>query len=327
MMYPATARRCGNWLSVIFAARACLSASRSATPTGAAIESGNQISGASRRSWTGLRSMSMFARAVSAAAELRERYRMKFGIIGFGNLGRALASGLLRSGCACAGGIFVCDKSPEARAIAEGGLFGLSASEGAGPAIAAADAVFLTVKAHVFEELSSAIDRRSLSGKTIVSFMAGVPFERIYSLLGEVDLVRAMPSLAIATCEGVIGYTKAPPEISDVFNKLGFAFETEPEDIEKVMAFSSCGLGFAAYLIDAFAAAGGEMGFSPETSAQIAALTFKNAVDRGRFRETVAAVATPGGATEQGVLHMDGSGVYGIVAGAVRKAYERMAGA
>ena len=154
--------------------------------------------------------------------------------------------------------------------------------------------------------------------------MAGVSFEKIHSLIGEVTLVRAMPSLAIAECDGVIGYTKAPLETSDIFSKLGYAFETEPSNIEKVMAFSSCGLGFAAYLIDAFAAGGKEMGFTPEISAHIASITFKNAIDRGSFRDTVSAVATPGGATEQGVNHMDESNVYDIVAAAMRKAYERM---
>jgi len=99
---------------------------------------------------------------------------------------------------------------------------------------------------------------------------------------------------------------------------------TEPENIEKVMAFSSCGLGFAAYLIDAFASAGGAMGFSADISAHIAALTFKNAVSRGNFRETVSSVATPGGATEQGILHMDECGAYEIIAAAVQKAYDRM---
>ena len=249
---------------------------------------------------------------------------MKIGIIGFGNLGRALASGLLTSGCSGAGDIYICDNSPQARSIAVGEPFNAHVSDDVNTVLGASDVVFLTVKSKVFEELSPVIDRRALSGKTVVSFMAGVPFEKIYSLIGDVSLVRAMPSLAIASCEGVIGYTKAPPEIVRVFEQLGYAFETAPENIEKVMAFSSCGLGFAAYLIDAFAAAGSEMGFSPETSARIAAMTFKNAVDRGQFRDTVSAVATPGGATEQGVLHMDACGVYDIVARAVRKAYDRM---
>ena len=249
---------------------------------------------------------------------------MKIAIIGFGNLGRALASGLLKSGCAGAGEIAVCDTAPQARAAAESAPYMARASADVNTAIAGARIIFLTVKGYVFEELSRDIDRSDLDGKIIVSFMAGMSFEKIYSLIGDVTLVRAMPSLAIAACEGVVGYTKAPDEVSKIFHELGYAFETNPENIEKVMAFSSCGLGFAAYLIDAFAAAGGAMGFPPETSAHIAALTFKNAVDRGNFRETVNAVATPGGATEQGVMHMDESGVYDIIAQAVKKAYEKM---
>jgi pyrroline-5-carboxylate reductase len=90
------------------------------------------------------------------------------------------------------------------------------------------------------------------------------------------------------------------------------------------MAFSACGLGYAAYLIDAFAVAGEMLGFSIEQAAHIAKLTFNNAVDRGSFKETVKDVSTPGGATEQGVIYMDACNVHGIVAEAVRKAYERM---
>ena len=249
---------------------------------------------------------------------------MKIGIIGFGNLGRALASGLLLSGCAAKGALFVCDNSADARSIAGNEPYHAVTSDDINYVIECSDVVFLTVKSVVFEELSRSIDKGALKNTTIVSFMAGMTFEEIHSLIGDVQLVRAMPSLAIASCEGVIGYTESPPAISAIFDKLGYAFETEPENIEKVMAFASCGLGFAAYLIDAFAAAGGSMGFTAEVSAQIAALTFKNAVDRGNFRETVSAVATPGGATEQGIIHMDSCNTYEIVAQAVENAYKRM---
>ena len=249
---------------------------------------------------------------------------MKFGFIGFGNLGRALASGLLMSGSAVPGDFFVCESSPDARAVAESEPYLAFASEDANDIITRSDVVILVVKGYVFEEISKSIDRNNLAGKTVVSFMAGETFEKIYSLIGDVDLVRAMPSLQIAACDGVIGYTKAPPALADIFNKLGFAFETEPENIEKVMAFASCGLGFAAYLADAFAAAGEAMGFPFETAAHISALSFKHACDRGDFRGTVKAVATPGGATEQGILHMDNCNVHDIVSRAVRKAYDRM---
>ncbi|NLA87261.1 MAG: hypothetical protein GX847_08285, partial [Clostridiales bacterium] len=177
---------------------------------------------------------------------------------------------------------------------------------------------------YVFEDLAPGIDRDLLKGKTVVSFMAGVTFDKIYSLIGSVELVRGMPSLSIAVCDGVVAYTKAPQQVADIFHKLGYAFEVTPGDIEKVMAFSSCGLGFAAYLIDAFAAAGETMGFAPDVCAKIAAQTFKNAIDRGDYKNTVKAVATKGGATEQGVLHMDASNVYGIMAEAVQRAYDKM---
>ena len=249
---------------------------------------------------------------------------MKIGIIGFGNLGRSLASGLIMSDCVNQGELFVCESSEITREIAQNEPFYAHATADVNDVISASEIVFLTVKSYVFEELSRIIDRRALQGKTIISFMAGVPFEKIYSLIGDVNLVRAMPSLAIASCEGVIGYTKTQPDIAEIFHKLGYAFETEPENIERVMAFSACGLGFAAYLVDAFCAAGVAMGFSQEVSTQIASMTFKNAVDRGNYRDTVNAVATKGGATEAGILYMNSHEVYNAVANAVQKAYEKM---
>jgi len=249
---------------------------------------------------------------------------MKFGIIGFGNLGKAFSSALLCTGDVSADDIIVCDASSEALAIARSGNYDAYEIDEINHVIRLSDVVCIVVKGYVFEELAKKIDKDALKDKTVISMMAGETFEKIYSLIGNVNLARAMPSLAIATNEGVIAYTKLPDKISAIFSKFGFAFETQPDVIEKVMAFAACGLGYAAYLIDAFTAAGEAMGFSLETASHIAALSFKNAGDIGNFRETVKAVATPGGATEQGVNYMDSCDVYGIVAGAIQKAYERM---
>jgi pyrroline-5-carboxylate reductase len=260
----------------------------------------------------------------SAVVVIIGGFDMNIGIIGFGNLGRALASGLVMSGYIGNGNLFVCDTSHQMRLNSEKEPFNGTSTEDVNFLIRNSDIIFLSVRSRAFDRLSEFMQKKLMEDKIIVSFMAGVSFEKIYSLIGDVTLVRAMPSLAIATCEGVIGYTKSPPALEEIFSKLGYAFETEPEDIEKVMAFSSCGLGFAAYLIDAFAAAGANMGFSPEVCAQIAALTFKNAVDLGNYRETIEAVATPGGATEEGIQYLDENNTYDIVARAMEKAYERM---
>jgi len=249
---------------------------------------------------------------------------MKFGIIGYGNLGKAFASALLCTGKVSAQDISVYDNSDTALSAARNESFDTYNVDEINALIKSADIICIIVKGYVFEELAEKIDKTALKDKLVISMMAGESFDKIYSLIGHVNLARAMPSIAIATNEGVMAYTKVPENVSAIFDQFGFAFETEPENIERVMAFAACGLAYAAYLIDAFAAAGESMGFSPEVTSQIAALTFKNASGTGNFKETIKSVATPGGATEQGINHMNKSGVYNIVTEAVKKAYERM---
>ena len=249
---------------------------------------------------------------------------MKIGIIGFGNLGRSLTLGLIKSRSTGVGDIFVCDSENDVLELSEKAPYFANSSLDPNFVIKNSDTVFLAVKGAVFKQMAPSLDRALFKGKTFVSFMAGETFEKIFSCIGEVDLVRAMPSLAIATCDGVIGHTKASPSITDIFNRLGYAFETEPDSIEKFMAFSACGLGYAAYLIDALSDAGQAMGFPKDVCTEIATITFKNAIDRGAFRETVKAVATKGGATEAGVAHLDKIGIYDMMKNAVRIAYEKM---
>gem|GEM_PF-512264 len=264
---------------------------------------------------------------------------MKFGIVGYGNLGKAVAAALIKSGDVTAQDICVCDKTETSLSIAEKEHFRVYTTDEINGLISCSDVICLVVKGYVFEELSKVIDKQALKGKLVISFMAGVTIEKISSLIdigvgGDIgnggicdsgcDIARAMPSLAIAKNEGVIAYTKIPAKVASIFSKFGFAFEVEEENIEKVTAFASCGLGFAAYLIDTFKEAGRAMDFPPDTAALIAALTFKNACDSGDFRNTVKAVATPGGATEQGINHMDACDVHGIVAQAMQKAYKSL---
>lgn len=248
---------------------------------------------------------------------------MKIGIIGYGHLGRSLGSGLLRSGAVKQDTLFICECSAAVAAEVTAAC-GVCATEDVNAVITESDLIFLTVKAAVFEAIAEKIDQSLLRGKTIVSFMAGMPLARLHSLLGDVDIVWAMPSIAIAACNGIIGYTKAPDPVVRVLEGLGFAFPVQEEEIGRVMAFSSCGLGFAALMLDAFSSIGDHFGFPPEISRRITEQTFRNAMDLGDFRATAAAVATPGGATEQGINHMNAKNIHEIMQGAAQKAYDKM---
>ena len=246
---------------------------------------------------------------------------MKTAILGFGHLGKAFAGGVLHSSALSAEDILVCSGTENSLSVARE-KFGLRTTLSAKEAVDWADTVFSIVKAPVFEELAPGLD---FSGKTLISFMAGMNMARLAELAPGAVIVRGMPTIAMADCSGTLCYTKAPEYVVRILNSLGYAMELDEQGLENFMAFAGCGPGFAAYVLECYAKVGESIGFDKEMSRKITALTFKNAIDANEdFAQTVREVATKGGATEQGVNHMRDSDTYGILREAVQKAYDRM---
>ncbi|HOG02091.1 MAG TPA: NAD(P)-binding domain-containing protein [Clostridia bacterium] len=251
----------------------------------------------------------------------------KIGIIGFGNLGRAFATGILSRGIFAREDVLVCSKSDSTLALARE-RFGLYATSDVSEAVSACDYLFLSIKKNVFLELAPSIDRKKLADMIIISCMAGFTVAQINGALGfGARVVRAMPTLAIAEADGIVAYTKTDDEkISYMFRALGFAFEVEEGDIEKVTVYAACGLGFAAYLLDAYVRAGVALGFDEATSKKIAEMDFASAIARSDYKATMAEVATKGGATEYGFAHMTKNGVDANIASALLATHRRLMG-
>ena len=246
---------------------------------------------------------------------------MKTAILGFGHLGKAFAGGVLHSSALKAEDILVCSGTEKSLSVARD-KFGLATTLSAKQAVDWADTVFSIVKAPVFEELAPDLD---FSGKTLVSFMAGMNMARLNELAPGAVIVRAMPTIAMADCSGTLCYTKAPEHITRILDSLGYSMELDEKGLDYFMAFAGCGPGFAAFILDCYARVGESMGFDKETSRRITALTFKNAIDANDdFAQTVREVATKGGATEQGVDYMRDRDAFGMLQKAVQKAYDRM---
>ena len=225
---------------------------------------------------------------------------MKLGIMGFGHVGQAFAAGLVKTEALL----------PEEIGVSAGSEATLQKAEALGyqsfasndELVRWSDAVIISLRGPVFLQIADSLDREAFSGKTVISFMAGVSGDAVREKLGEVHLVRAIPNIAVAKGCGVTGYTKAPPEIAELFRKVGYAFEVEEKDLGKVIVLASSGTGFAAYLLNAYQKAGEKLGFSAEESEKITAMTFQGALALLSFEETVEEVATKGGITERGVL-------------------------
>jgi len=246
--------------------------------------------------------------------------KLKIAVMGVGHLGSAMTRGIMRAGVP-ADNLTLIERTELTGDIQS--KFGVRVVDSIEKAVGWFEYIFLAVKAAQFEDIAATVPVGLWKDKTIISCMAGVPIERIRELVGlDPEIVRIMPSLTVENREGIIGYTHCAPELARLFEKLGYAFEVLPDDIEKVTAFSGCGPGFAAYILDAFSKAGVMLGFSEKQADMIASKTFASVAERGGDYRTLAnAVATPGGATEQGILKLDEGDLYGDILGAVKAAY------
>lgn len=251
---------------------------------------------------------------------------MNIGVIGFGNLGKAFVEGLLYKNIVDKNNIFVCAKSGITISLAEE-KYGVHGTCDISDVINKSDMIFFVLKEKIFNDIVSSIDKNTLKNKPIISFMAGVPLEKLQRALGsDLNIIRAMPSIAVARGNGVIGYTNTndSPAIIKIFEKLGFATEIDEKDLEKITAFSACGLGFVSYILNSFVKAGINLGFSESISEKIVANNFENAIAMSNFEVTISEVATKGGATEQGIEFFNDNKVNEIIDGAINKAYEKV---
>lgn len=260
----------------------------------------------------------------------------RIGILGAGNMGRALIGGLLRTGVR-AGRIAAADAAPAARA-ALAREFGVEATAGNQAACAGAEAVVLAVKPAdapgVLRELAATLrDARPL----VISVAAGVRLAVLEEACGPgVPVMRAMPNRPALLGAGVTGLY-APPSVDAgrralaerVLRPLGeIVWLPQEESLDVVTAVSGSGPAYFFLLAELMAAAGTRLGLDPAVARRLAALTLSGAgrmvesgdADLGALR---AAVTSPGGTTAAALAAFEAAGLAGAVNAAVAAATQR----
>lgn len=249
---------------------------------------------------------------------------MNIGVIGFGHLGKALVKGLLHNNYIAPENIYITARTEETRRQAIS-AYGINTCTANAELIANADVIFISVPSKVFFSEFADDTPKNTETKFFISLMAGVTLQQLKEVLGETNIIRAMPNLGMERNNGIIGYTQTDNvQIIELFQHLGYAFPVNEADIEKVTAFASCGIGFAAYILNCFLETGKELGFSKDASQEVVKNIFQNALQTDDYAQLVTAVATKGGATEAGVKSLEEDGVKDRIASAVDKAYRKM---
>lgn len=253
----------------------------------------------------------------------------KIAIIGGGNLGMAMAEGLLKSG-------FV---SPEHLMITRRNIQSLQHFEDKGVLVSDsneeaaryAELLILAVKPFQVKDVVKGFAHLLTPNHLLVSVITGVSMDDIQLYAGnEVAVVRAMPNTAIAIQESMTCICsrnvneEQQAYVTDLFNQLGRVVAIEEKLMDAATVLGACGIAYALRFIRANIQGGIEIGFDAKTAALIAAQTVKGAaellIQTGKHPEQeIDKVTTPKGCTIAGLNEMEHQGfssslIKGIVA-------------
>ena len=258
-------------------------------------------------------------------------------ILGGGNVGQALARGLLAAQRFRAADITLTRRRVDK--LAELAETGLRVGADNRAAVENSRHIVIAVQPRQLDALLSEV-REALDPKrhTLISVVTGVTIGQIRSLTGAgLAIVRAMPNTAIAIGQSMTCLA-APPEhrgalerAKTLFDSVGTTLEIDESMMESATALCACGIAFFLRSIRAASQGGIEIGFHPEEALLMAAQTARGAASllmrEGSHPESeIDRVTTPRGCTIAGLNEMEHQGfssamIKGILTSA-RKAVE-----
>lgn len=258
-------------------------------------------------------------------------------ILGGGNVGQALARGLIATQRFRAADITLTRRHPDK--LAEMAAAGLQVSDDNRAVVAQAQQIVVAVQPRQLDTLLSGI-RGSLDPErhTLISVVTGVSIAQIRTQLGiDLPVVRATPNTAIAIGQSMTCLA-ALPEHHDslerarmLFDSVGTTLEIDESMMESATALCACGIAFFLRSIRAASQGGIEIGFHPEEALLMAAQTARGAAgllmrDGAHPESEIDRVTTPRGCTIAGLNEMEHRGfssamIKGILTSA-RKAAE-----
>lgn len=259
----------------------------------------------------------------------------KIAIIGGGNLGTAIAEGLIKSGFSDPGDITVTRRN--IHALEDLGQKGMNISSNNNDAIRRSDLIVLAVKPFQVKEVLTALRNDLRSDHIIVSVVTGVLIQELQNTIDQpLSLFRAMPNTAIAIQQSMtcLSYTNASPDeinyVHLLFSSLGRVVTIEEKLMDAATVLGACGTAYAMRYIRANIQGGIEIGFDAMTASLIAAQTVKGAAElllqKGSHPEQeIDKVTTPKGCTIAGLNEMEHQGFSSSLIKGLVASYERIA--
>jgi len=259
----------------------------------------------------------------------------KIVIIGGGNLGSAMAEGLVSSGFVLPEHLIVTKRNISSlKSLEEKGVLVSTNNE---EAVGYANWIVLAVKPFQIKEVLTGIkpflnpDRHIL-----ISVVTGVWIKDIQEVVGEgFPVFRSMPNTAIAiqesmTCICAQNATEDQSRyVTDLFNQLGKSVMIDEKLMDAATVLGACGTAYAMRYIRANIQGGIEIGFSAKIASLIAAQTVKGAAELLLQRNThpeqeIDKVTTPKGCTIAGLNEMEHQGFSSSLIKGIVTSYQKI---
>lgn len=256
-------------------------------------------------------------------------------IIGGGNLGSAIAEGLLISKAFQPNEIIVTRRKVEKlNHLKEQGVYVTNDNSWAA---AKSKYVVLAIKPYQIREVLQSIQPSILPPEhVLISVVTGAGLADMEAEVGkEVALFRAMPNTAIAIRESMTcistnnGTEEQRAAVLHIFEQLGKAVMIDENLMAAATVLGACGIAYSLRFIRAASQGGIQIGFGAEISQLIASQTVKGAasllLESGRHPEhEIDKVTTPQGCTIAGLNEMEHQGFSSALIKGVITSFEKI---
>jgi len=259
----------------------------------------------------------------------------KIAIIGGGNLGTAIAEGLLKSKFSKAADITITKRNiATLQSMKEEGIK-VTADNAA--AVKNSDIIILAVKPYQVSDVLKSFKANLLPKHILVSVVTGVLISDIRDTIKiNIPIFRAMPNTAISIQQSItcISHFNANASqvgyIKDLFSALGKVAMIDEKLMEAATVLGACGTAYAMRYIRANIQGGIEIGFDAATASLIAAQTVKGAAElllqKGTHPEQeIDKVTTPKGCTIAGLNEMEHQGFSSSLIKGIAVSYHKIA--
>ena len=259
----------------------------------------------------------------------------KIAVLGAGQIGEALISGLVSSGWRTPVELAASTRREE-RAAELRERHGIEVTLSNADAAAGAALVVIAVKPQDIEALLGEIGPLIQPEQTVLSIAAAIPTTTIERQLGSgVPVVRAMPNTPAVVHEGMAGVcagAHAAEEhltlAEEALRHLGAVVRVSEPYMDAVTAVSGSGPAYFALLAEAMIEAGILLGLSREVSTQLVVQTMLGTAKQLRdlkmhpveLREMV---TSPGGTTIAAIRELEQAGVRAAFLNAIQAAMDR----